>query len=287
MNPATQNYYLKYTWKRMDTNQPGLGHMSVILKCLIYEAKTMGRIPILPPLYFNPIHNRGVAGKTNWNLYFTILAECADESDLNLRESEVAIVEGGQYIPQTLIEDNPRCICKAFGGPSIFGQWLPESWRSEAKGFLGFSNESRVIGQNIVKTKGCFRFGMHIRRNDVADSRTSPKAVMQFLRQNKIPKEASIFVCSDERDLAYWKNIQNCYPNVLPECQIPELEEIWEKRNDNYLIYRTAQYIRQNLVDNDLGQLRFLDAHKTKQASWPRRTIQSFKKGFGKLIFLE
>lgn len=256
--------FLYYKWAAMNIKQPGLGHMSLLLRSLLWEASRTGRVALLPPLLINPMHNRGISKVSTWSRYFDLsrggVLELSHElAEQHVRSMETETCAGHRPVSEIAGSDAP-CLVKVFKDSNILGQWLPGNWRDEASGFIGYPKSIRRMASVIASRYGPFDVSLHVRRNDIADKRTSPGAVVDYLTSMSVHPHHRILLCSDERNTGYYRQLRKEFPYLLCEHEIDELRQLWSESRDNYLIFRISTCIRECESERTLPPLRYLDA---------------------------
>lgn len=255
--------YLEY--ETVAPARSGLLHVVSDLRCLLTEARSAGRLAILPQLLLRPRHNFGIDREWRWDAYFdfgrSVLADSAGEHPLPLANHEPAaelttlVLDPGEPLPPDAA-DYPR-IVRRFSNSSVpFRKQVPLPALARTQLRLAPSAEVTALAAPVLNrlaalSKGGF-VAVHARRGDrvaygeVPSRLTEPAGIRRHLRACEVADGSAIFLASDERRADFWKPLEEHY-RLVRYVDFPKLAALVSPRDgllpDNYLLYQVEREV--------------------------------------------
>ena len=230
----------------------GLNHQRSNLQCFLEEAYLLDRIAIIPIFNLTAGHNKEMAIRNNLTPYYNLnkimindqkkmvvsedhQLKIPDDSDKTLRVSEyrkITASENQKY--QFIVRDMSSLLWRF-----TLAKNYPN--RPDFRITLTPTDEILDVVKSASKILAIYS-SIHIRREDRLKEQlflnwyTSPKMILRKCKKH-IPKNANLYLMSDESASRYFDLIQKNY-QIYRWYDLPPVKEAIKKRpNDNYFLF--------------------------------------------------
>lgn len=284
---------LTYTWTDMFIEQPGLGHMKEIVRTLLMEAESCGRVALLPALRSNPLHFPGPRRGLRWSDYFDWSEfpisdpRTASRRDLSRLVRQVSslrlLSHQDAQVPAT---DPVELVVRHFPDSNIFNHTTQLSQtrttRYEEPGFSErFPAAVRTAASAVADELHPLAGVLHLRRGDLAGPSTSIESVRAHLLSRDVKSSDRVFVMTNERDPAYLRDLRSHFPGIVYEHECLSIQRALNaSASDNYLAFRIGKCLQKHHDRKGLGTLRFMAEHILAPPSrnWTVLRVQLLRK---------